>query len=114
MNAPSVFSRILLILGSVSVVVLTYWFIATSLAPVSVPAAPPLRGSVRFDPSADVTKKPHFTEMHLLGPQEVKPSQLGRINPFVPIPPQQFIPTTTLPVIVTPPTSTPSATSTTP
>lgn len=86
MNAPSIFSRILLVTGALAVIGLSYWFIATSLAPVPVPPATPSPGSVRFDTSADVTKHPGFSDLQLLGPAKVIPVNLGRENPFIPVP----------------------------
>lgn len=68
------------------VIGLTYWFIQTSLAPVPVPPAPPTRGAVRFDPALDVSKSDTFFRLRPMGPFEVKPENLGRVNPFVPIP----------------------------
>lgn len=84
MNAPSIFSRILLVLGAIAVVGLTYWFIATSLAPLDVPPGAQARGSVRFDPQADVTKHQKFPNLHPLGPPLALPAMIGRENPFAP------------------------------
>lgn len=94
MNAPSIFSRILVIIGALGVVGLTYWFIATSLAPVPVPPGQPARGSVRFDPQADVTKHPKFPVLQQLGPSIMPPTGLGRQNPFLP-PPAPVVATST-------------------
>ena len=105
MTTPSIFSRILMIIGALAVVGFTYWFITTSLAPLSVPEAPPTRGNVRFDPRVDVSKNPSFQQLYPLGPMViVQPTTLGRQNPFSALP------------IITAPTGTASAvgTSTTP
>ncbi len=86
MNAPTVFSRILLVIAALSVIGLTYWFIATSLAPISVPPPSTNHGTVHFDPAADITKHAEFSRMRLLGPTEVVPANLGRRDPFLPVP----------------------------
>jgi len=112
MNAPSVFSRLLLIFGSIAVVGLTYWFISTSLAPVAVPEVPASRTKVKFDPTADVTKKPYFSDMHPLGPDLALPSSIGRQNPFVPVIPVSSTSTATttqhVPVAMPTPNPTPA------
>lgn len=126
MNAPSIFSRMLLIVSALAVVGLSYWFIATSLAPIEVPPSAPVRGNVRFDPQADVTQHPKFSVLRSLGPALTVPSALGRQNPFVPPPPPpvaatstveagqaQFVPTSTEQAIVpVPPINADTATST--
>ncbi|MBU1349175.1 hypothetical protein KJ781_03865 [Patescibacteria group bacterium] len=56
------------------------------LEPVTV--APMLFGKakVAFDASADVSNNPIFQSLRPLGPGTVTVGQLGRINPFAPIP----------------------------
>lgn len=81
-----ILSRILMVLGGLCIVGLTYWFIQTSLAPVPVPPAPPKRGVVQFNTKLDVSKNETFFHLRDLGPIEVKPTNLGRPNPFIPAP----------------------------
>lgn len=93
--APSIFSRILMVIASLAVIGLAYWFIRTSLAPVPAPPPAAGRGSVRFDPALDVSKNETFFRLRPLAPSEVLTPQPGRLNPFVPVPPPAPPPTTT-------------------
>jgi hypothetical protein len=103
--APSIFSRLLLVVAALLVVVFTYWLIATLLAPASVPLAPGSRGVVSFDPKLDVSKDETFFRLQPLGPLDPTKTPSGRTNPFVPpLPPAiatSTAPTTTAPLIPT-------------
>lgn len=83
----SVFSRIIL----VSVILLTlggvFYVGSILLEPVPVPPPPPAKAAVRFDVRSDITKNPLFPTLQPLGPTEVLPGTLGRLNPFAPVPP---------------------------
>ncbi|MFH1620804.1 MAG: hypothetical protein ABIB04_01830 [Patescibacteria group bacterium] len=104
-SSPPIFSRILLIIGGLAVIGLAYWFIRTSLMPVSVSPVPLAnRGAVKFDPALDVSKNEAFFRLHSLLPSEPVAVTPGRINPFVPVPvPVRATSTTSTPPI-TPPT----------
>jgi hypothetical protein len=114
----SVFSRILTIVGVLSVLIAAYWFITTSLTPYPVPPAAPRRGAVTFDPKVDVSKDAVFRTLRPLAGFEVEIGQIGRPNPFVPPAPSPLIisPTTTEsstgtpPLIISPVIVTPSST----
>lgn len=111
-HGPStLFSRILLIIGGLLVVGMSYWFIQTSLAPVPVPPVPPQPGAVRFDPSLDVSKNAVFFSLRPLGPDLVTPTIVGRPNPFALVIPSAAVTTT---AATTTPTSQAIATSTIP
>lgn len=88
-------SRILILCGGALVIVVGYWSIATTLAPVAVPEPIPRRGSVQFNPSLDVSKNTVFFGLRPLTDQVVDTSHRGRPNPFVPVPPAPPQPTTT-------------------
>lgn len=115
MTTPSIFSRILMIVGALAVVGFTYWFITTSLAPLPVPEAPPARGNVRFDPRVDVSKNPSFQQLYPLGPMTiVPPTTIGRQDPFSALP-VFTAPSGTMPVVSsTPPVEPPADATSTP
>lgn len=107
----TLFSRILFILGGLSVIVFVFYLISTTLSPVPVPPAPPAPKSVRFDPTLDVTKNGAFERLRPVGPPAVLVGTLGRNNPFIPPPTstsESQVVTSTAPVA----TSTVSATTT--
>lgn len=114
----SLFSRLLTIVGVLSVLIAAYWFITTSLTPYPVPPTPPRRGAVTFDPKVDVSKDAVFRNLRPLAGFEVEIGQMGRSNPFVPPAPAPIIisPTTTEsstgtpPLIISPVIVTPSST----
>lgn len=106
--APSIFSRLLLVVAGLLVIVFTYWFIATWLAPVSAPPAPGSRGTVTFDPKLDVSKSETFFRLRPLGPLEPSIVPSGRPNPFVPPIPASLATSTTS----TPPVPVPAAATT--
>lgn len=83
--APSIFSRILLIVAVVAALVAGYWLVSQALEPVPLPPAPLTKPAVRFDTKADVSKHPVFTQLEPIGPAAVDAGTLGRQNPFVPI-----------------------------
>ncbi|MCC7357434.1 hypothetical protein IT408_02910 [Candidatus Uhrbacteria bacterium] len=111
MSLPaSLFSRILTVVGVLAVLISSYWFITSSLAPYPVPPTPPNRTSVTFDPKVDVSKDKVFSSLRPLSGLEVEVGQTGRSNPFTPpvnapiiiSPVTTTEATTTLPVIITP------------
>lgn len=102
-SRSSLFSRILIIVGCLSVVGLSYWFVQTSLAPVPVPPVPPARGKVQFDPKLDVSKNTVFFNLRQMGPEVVEPLAIGRPNPFAPV-----LPVLPPPVVTTTGTTTSS------
>lgn len=97
----SLFSRLLVVVALLMIIGLGYWFVQTSFAPVPVPSAAVSRGTVRFDPALDVSKNELFFHLRPLGDQDIQLPNLGRPNPFIPIPPP--------PVATTSTSSTPSA-----
>ncbi|MFZ2803739.1 MAG: hypothetical protein WA001_00800 [Patescibacteria group bacterium] len=95
-HGPStLFSRILLIIGGLLVVGLSFWFIETSLSPVPVPPVPPQPSSVQFDPTLDVSKNAVFFGLRPMGPDVSTPVSVGRDNPFIPPPAPVFVTSTT-------------------
>ncbi len=112
----SLFSRSLTVIGVLTVLISSYWFITTSLTPYPVPPAPPRRASVTFDPKVDVSKDKVFSQLRPLSALEVEVGQTGRSNPFTPPAPTAVIisPVTTTsastgtpPLIITPTTTGP-------
>lgn len=89
-----ILSRILMVLGCFCIIGLTYWFVQTVLSPVAVPPAPPKRGAVQFNTKLDVSKNETFFHLRDMGPTDIKPTNLGRTNPFIPAP-VELIPTST-------------------
>lgn len=81
--APSLFSRIVLILAVAASLGVAYWVGSQALEPVFVPLNVPARRAVSFDPKADVSKNPVFQILQPLGPEGIDPGVLGRQNPFV-------------------------------
>lgn len=86
-SSPSIFSRLLLVVGGLAVMSTAYWFIKTGLSPIAVPPPSVSHGAVRFDPSLDISKNQAFFRLRALGPSELPMPELGRQNPFVPVPP---------------------------
>lgn len=84
MTKRSIFSRVILVLMALGVLVLAYWFINTSLTPVVVPQQLILRSVVRFDPKLDISSNEKFLVLRPLGEFELSLPKLGRDNPFVP------------------------------
>ncbi len=109
MTTPPLVSRILLIVGALAVIGLSYWFIRTSLAPVAIPPVSVTRSAATFDPAADVTKNATFDTLHPLGPDLITPTVMGREDPFAPVPVTSIATTSTGTA-----TSTVAATSTVP
>ncbi|MFA5185672.1 MAG: hypothetical protein WC551_04240 [Patescibacteria group bacterium] len=88
MPASSLFSRIMLTFGAIAVAGFTFWFLFTSLAPVDVPPPPQTRGALHFDARTDLSKDPRFMQLSpLLQDFNIVPGNLGRVNPFMPLPP---------------------------
>lgn len=109
MPASSLFTRIMLTLGAISVAGFTFWFLYTSLSPVEVPLPPPTRGALRFDTKADLSQDQRFTDLQaLVNDFNIEPGTLGRANPFMPLPPpvQEVFVTTTATSTPETPTST--------
>ena len=104
--SPSLFSRILLAIMGLALIVMAYWFITTALTPVPVPPVPPAKGAVSFDAKADVSKDALFQRLRPLAPSTVDVGATGRLNPFVPPAPTPVV------VSSTATTTVPSATST--
>jgi len=78
-------SRILSALGALASAGALLWFVSTSLAPVEAPMAPIVaRGSVKFDPKADVSKHSVFTTLRPPSVTSTAPAVTGRENPFFP------------------------------
>ena len=94
-------SRILMVLGGLCIIALPYCFIQTSLSPVPVPPAPPKRGTVQFNTKLDVSKNETFFHLRDMGPTEVRPTNLGRPNPFIPAPVEVPVVVATTTVIAT-------------
>ena len=88
-------SRILMVIGGLGIIGLTYWLIQASLSPVPVPPAPPKRCAVQFNTKLDVSKNETFFHLRDMGPTEVKPTNLGRPNPFIPAPIEIVVEATT-------------------
>jgi hypothetical protein len=83
----SIFSNILVLLGALAAAGGVFWFIYTSLGPVEVPPPPPERRPLKFDTKADVSQNPLFIQLHpLVNDFSVVPGNLGRLNPFMPVP----------------------------
>jgi hypothetical protein len=89
-RASSVFSRILLVFLVFATIGVGFYIGMTLLEPVAVPFSLPGKSLVKFDPRADVSKNAVFQTLRMIGPTEVLPGVLGRINPFVPVPPPVF------------------------
>jgi hypothetical protein len=112
--APSIFSRLLMVVAGLLVIVFTYWMIATLVAPGVAPTPPGSRGSVIFDAKLDVSRNETFFRMRPLGPLDPNRPTTGRPNPFVPpVAPTlatstlpALVPTTTEPIVILPTTST--------
>lgn len=102
----SLFSRLILLLVIFTTLGGALYVGSLLLEPVPVPPPPPPKAAVKFDMRADISQNPVFPTLQPLGPSEVLPGTLGRVNPFAPVP----APATTTPAI--PATSTASATST--
>ena len=87
MAAPSsLFSKIVMLLLAIACVVAMFWFGSQALEPVEVPPAPPGKSSVTFNPKSDVSQQAVFQRLEPLGPTHIEPGELGRQNPFVPLP----------------------------
>ncbi|MCI0479885.1 hypothetical protein L0Y59_05045 [Candidatus Uhrbacteria bacterium] len=66
---------------------------AMLLEPVDVPLAMTARQQVVFDTDADISQNEVFRILRAIGPEDVRPGVLGRINPFAPVP-ESFATTT--------------------
>ena len=87
-RSSSLLSKILLVVGGLLALGAAYWFITNMLAPIQAPlSAPSQRKAVEFDTRLDVSKDERFTMLRQLAPTEVVTGQVGRPNPFVPVPP---------------------------
>jgi len=86
----------MMILGALAVCGSVLWFIYTSFVPVEVPPPPPPRKALSFDTRVDVSQNKVFGQLHtLLENADLKPAELGRTNPFMPIPKPQSVATST-------------------
>lgn len=93
-----------MVLGALAVCGTVFWFIYTSLGPVDVPPPPPSRKALKFDAQADVSRNEVFGRLRLLVENpNLEPPEIGRPNPFIPVPKPQVLPAATST------TSTPSA-----
>lgn len=83
----SIFSNLLVMLGALAAAGGVFWFIYTSLGPVDVPPVPPERRPLKFDTKADVSQNQTFNQLRpLISDFSVEPENLGRPNPFMPVP----------------------------
>lgn len=103
-SARTIFSRLLILMGAIGVIVFTYLLANIALTPVPVPPAKPVPASVTFDTKLDVSKHAIFNLLRPLGPADLTPVSLGRSNPF--------LPPVTSTEIITAPTTTTTATTT--
>ena len=85
-TTKTIFARILVVLIAAVVVYVAYLFVQVALAPVPVPPAQQVQKSVTFDTRLDVSKNSDFTTLRPLVPQTIDTANLGRANPFVPVP----------------------------
>lgn len=81
--APSLFSRLILLLAVSATLIAAYWVGTQVLEPVPVPFSVPAQRTVKFDVRADVSKNSVFTSLLPIGPAAVEPGVLGRTNPFL-------------------------------
>lgn len=81
--APSLFSRLILLLAISATLIAAYWVGMQVLEPVPVPFSVPAQRTVQFDARADVSKNSVFTSLLPIGPSAVEPGVLGRTNPFL-------------------------------
>lgn len=103
-------SSLIKVLGALAVSGSVFWFLYSSLAPVEVPQPPPSRKALTFDTRADVSQNRIFTQLHSLAENlDLKAKDIGRPNPFMPIPKPQALPAASSTTSTTEtPTSTPS------
>lgn len=73
-----------MVLLALGVLGLAYWFISTSLTPVTVPQQLVIRSAVRFDPKLDISSNEKFLVLRPLGEFELSLPKMGRENPFSP------------------------------
>jgi hypothetical protein len=84
--SPTLISRITLVIVILASVAAAFWAGAKFLEPVTVPPPPPSKGYVKFNVKTDVSKNPVFAGLEALGPKKIESGELGRQNPFVPVP----------------------------
>jgi hypothetical protein len=83
----SVFSGIILVLGTLAVCGTIFWFLYTSFSPVDVPAPPPARTALTFDPQTDVSQNKIFGQLQDLRKNaDLSVQNIGRPNPFMKVP----------------------------
>ncbi len=120
---PSFFSRFVLIVVIFTTIGAGFYVGSMFLEPVAVPLPGLQKASVKFDVRSDVSKNPVFLTLQAIGPSQILPGQLGRVNPFAELPPPATATSTspTSTTVTTPapetalaPTSTESATGTAP
>lgn len=102
-HAPSLFSRIVMLLFAVASLGAAFWFGSQALEPVPVPPPPPAKSNVTFRANAPVSSNPMFQRLEPLGPAAVEKGELGRVNPFVPVPSAPSVATSTAAVTSTAP-----------
>ena len=78
--------RTALVIAALAVIYFGYLLVGIYLSPVPVPPAVRAKKSVTFDPALDVSKQPTFTQLQSLGAVNVSTTNLGRDNPFLPVP----------------------------
>lgn len=93
-----------MLLLAVACLVAVFWIGSQALEPVAIPPLPPGKSSVTFNPSSDVSQRPTFLRLEPLGPTTVDPGELGRTNPFVPLPAIIVVTSTTSTIPVPTPT----------
>ena len=86
--SPTLISRITLVIVILASVASAFWAGTKFLEPVTVPPPPPAKGYVKFNVKTDVSKNPVFAGLEALGPKKIESGELGRQNPFVPVPKQ--------------------------
>lgn len=113
---PSFFSRIILITVIFVTIGAGLYVGSLLLEPVEVPIPTPTKAAVKFDVRSDVSKNPVFLTLQPMGPSEIVPGQLGRVNPFAEVPPTPtstpIVPTSTVEVVPVPVTTAPPTTTT--
>ena len=78
-------TRLLFFVPALCLVAAAYVVVSGWTAPAEPPAVPPARGSVTFDPSADLSRNPSFNALRPLAPAGIDVGTTGRLNPFAPV-----------------------------
>lgn len=86
LNLKVVISRSLIVAAACAALYFGYSLVGIFFSPVPVPPVMPAKRSVTFDAALDVSKKTTFEQLRSLGPVNVSTTNLGRDNPFMPLP----------------------------